>query len=156
MRLREAAMDFLAYFLWVFQNLCDSLLSDTISHAEMFTFPWWTKKAVCILAFFLGSPEASFLADPLVVGCEWEMAERGEIASALPTTMCCTQCLCNWGRQRGMLASAGMGGERDFSATESEVLVTSVRTKKNLSEYQGARSWFLDWSESTSSLPRCM
>lgn len=43
-----------------------------------------------------------------------------------------------------MLASAGMGGERDFSATESEVLVTSVRTKKNLSEYQGARSWFLD------------
>lgn len=46
--------------------------------------------------------------------------------------------------KRGMLTSAGIGGERDFSATESEVLVTSVRTKKNLSEYQGARSWFLD------------
>lgn len=58
--------------------------------------------------------------------------------------------------KRGMLTSAGIGGERDFSATESEVLVTSVRTKKNLSEYQGARSWFLDWSESTSSLPRRM
>lgn len=95
MRLREAAIDFLAYFLGVFQNLCDSLLSDTIfSHAEMSTFPWWKKKAVCVLAFFfLESPEASFLADPLVVGHEWKMSGRGEITSVLPTMMCCTECL---------------------------------------------------------------
>lgn len=41
MKLEEAAIDFLGDFLWVFQNLCDSGLSDTIlGWAETNTFPW--------------------------------------------------------------------------------------------------------------------
>lgn len=44
MKLEEAAIDFLGDFLWVFQNLCDSGLSDTIlSWAETNTFPWCTR-----------------------------------------------------------------------------------------------------------------
>ena len=44
MKLEEAAIDFLGYFLWVFQNLCDSGLSDTIlSWAETNTFLWCTR-----------------------------------------------------------------------------------------------------------------
>lgn len=36
-----------------------------------------------ILAIFLESLEASFLAESVVIRCEWEMAEKGKINSSL-------------------------------------------------------------------------
>lgn len=52
MKLEEAAIDFLGYFLWVFQNLCDSGLSDTIlSGAETNTFPWCTRCSLQLPSF---------------------------------------------------------------------------------------------------------